>query len=134
MNVVDVERDFTALIAGKLNFEIDKHIFRGNMPEKISEGVAVLFGAQIPASGFYGFRPQTWNVQILAKFMKRDAAMAFQCKTLQLIPEIDGTVFGNTVFRTVEPRGTSEPFQGTDRGKTKWFVSVNLILSVLTNA
>ena len=132
MDVVTIERDFTSWIAEELHLEIDKTIFRGNMPEKISEGVAVMFGSQIPSSGFYGFRPQTWNVQILAKFMKRDAAMSFQTQVNRLFPQTGGIIHQNTNFRTIELQSIAEPYQGTDRGKTKWFVSANIVLSVLT--
>ena len=63
MDVVTIERDFTSWLAQKLGLEIDKSIFRGGIPEKLEEGVGVLFGAEVPVSGFYGFRPRTWNTQ-----------------------------------------------------------------------
>ena len=134
MNIVNIERDFTSWIAEKLNLEIDKTIFRGGMPEKIKEGVAVMFGSQIPSAGFYGFRPQTWNVQILAKFDKRDNAMMFQTRVNRLFPQTGGVIHNNTNFRTIELQSMAEPFQGTDHGKNKWFVSVNIVLSVLTSS
>ena len=132
MDVVTIERDFTFWMGEKLHLEIDKTIFRGNMPEKISEGVAVMFGSQIPSASFYGFRPQTWNVQILAKFMKRDTALELQSQVNRIFPQTGGLIYKNTNFRTIELQSISEPFQGTDRGKTKWFVSANIVLSVLT--
>lgn len=134
IDIVTIERDFTAWVAEKLNLEIDKTIFRGGIPEKIKEGVAVMFGSQIPAAGFYGFRPQTWNVQILAKFDKRDNAMMFQTRVNALFPQTGGMIYKNTNFRTIELQSMSEPFQGTDHGKGKWFVSVNVVLSVLTSS
>lgn len=134
IDIVTIERDFTAWVAEKLNLEIDKTIFRGSIPEKIKEGVAVMFGSQIPAAGFYGFRPQTWNVQILAKFDKRDNAMMFQTRVNMLFPQTGGMIYKNTNFRTIELQSMSEPYQNADHGKSKWFVSVNVVLSVLTSS
>ena len=132
MDIVTVERDFTTWVAEKLNLEIDKTIFRGSIPEKIKEGVAVMFGSQIPAAGFYGFRPQTWNVQILAKFDKRDNAMMFQTRVNMLFPQTGGMIYKNTNFRTIELQSMAEPYQSADYGKNKWFVSVNVLVVVLT--
>ena len=132
MDIVNIERDFTSWVAEKLNLEIDKTIFRGGIPEKIKEGVAVMFGSQIPSAGFYGFRPQTWNVQILAKFDKRDAAMSFLARVNRLFPQTCGVIHGNTNFRTIELQSMSEPYQTADHGKNKWFVSVNVVAVVLT--
>ena len=134
MDIVTIERDFTSWIAEKLNLEIDKTIFRGGIPEKIKEGVAVIFGSQIPAAGFYGFRPQTWNVQILAKFDKRDNAMMFQTRVNRLFPHAGGMIYKSTNFRTIELQSVAEPYQSADAGKNKWFVSVNVVLSVLTSS
>ena len=132
MDIVTIERDFTSWVAEKLNLEIDKTIFRGSIPEKIKEGVAVMFGSQIPAAGFYGFRPQTWNVQILAKYDKRDNAMMFQTRVNRLFPQTGGMIYNNTNFRTIELQSMSEPYQNADHGKNKWFVSVNVVAVVLT--
>ena len=129
---VTIERDFTSWVAEKLNLEIDKTIFRGGIPEKIREGAAVMFGSQIPSAGFYGFRPQTWNVQILAKFDKRDNAMMFQTRINRIFPQTGGMIYKNTNFRTIELQSMSEPYQTADHGKNKWFVSVNVIAVVLT--
>ena len=74
MDVVTIERDFTAWIASKLNLTVDTNIFRGGIPEGVEEGVGVLFGSEVPSRSFYGFRPRSWNVQVLAKFESRDAA------------------------------------------------------------
>ena len=134
MDIVTIERDFTSWVAEKLNLEIDKTIFRPGIPEKIKEGVAVMFGSQIPAAGFYGFRPQTWNVQILAKFDKRDNAMMFQTRVNRLFPHAGGMIYKSTNFRTIELQSVAEPYQSADHGKNKWFVSVNVVLSVLTSS
>ena len=132
MDIVNIERDFTSWVAEKLNLEIDKTIFRGGIPEKIKEGVAVMFGSQIPSAGFYGFRPQTWNVQILAKYDKRDTAMAFMMRVNRIFPQTGGVIHNNTNFRTIELQNMSEPYQTADHGKNKWFVSVNVVAVVLT--
>lgn len=132
MDIVTIERDFTSWVAEKLNLEIDKTVFRGGIPEKIKEGVGVMFGSQIPSYGFYGFRPQTWNVQIFAKFDKRDNAMSFLARVNRLFPQTGGVKHGSTNFRTIELQSMSEPYQTADHGKNKWFVSVNVVAVVLT--
>ena len=62
MDVVTIERDFTAWVAGKLNLKLDKGIFRGGIPQGVGTGVGVLFGSEVSATGFYGFRPRTLHV------------------------------------------------------------------------
>lgn len=133
MDVVAIERDFTNWLAEKLNLIVDKDIFRGGIPEKLDGcGVGVLFGAEVPVSGFYGFRPRTWNTQVLAKFDDRDAAMVFLSRLSGLFPTSNFTS-GNTKFLTVTPSGASEPYQTDDDGKERTFVSFNVVLSVLTS-
>lgn len=131
MDVVTIERDFTSWVAEKLNLSPDNGIYRGGIPENLTQGIAVMLGAEIPSQGFYGFRPRTWNAQILAKFEDRDAAMMLQSTLNGLFP-CPGFTCGNTKFLTVEPRGTSEPYAAEDDGRVKTFVTLNVVLSVLT--
>ena len=132
MDVISIERDFVNWIAGKLNLTVDDGIFRGAIPKGVEHGVGVLFGSEIPAQGFYGFRPRTWNAQILAKFDDRDAAMMLQACLVGLFP-CSGFRSGKTRFLTIEPKGSSEPYTADDNGKEKTFLSFNVVLSVLTN-
>lgn len=131
MDVVAIERDFTAWVAEKLNLELDKGIYRGPIPSGLECGVGVLFGSEVPAAGFYGFRPRTWNVQILGKFDDRDAAMILLSCLNGLFP-CAGFTCGETKIRHIEPRGGAEPYTVEDGGKVKTYVSFNLLLSVLT--
>ena len=131
MDVIAIERDFVNWVAGKLNLAVDEWIFRGGIPDSVEQGVGVLFGAEIPVQGFYGFRPRTWNAQILAKFDDRDAAMTFQSCLSGLFP-CSGFTSGETRFLSIEPRGSSEPYAADDSGKEKTYVSFNVVLSVLT--
>lgn len=131
MDVVTIERDFVTWVAEKLNLTLDDGIYRGGIPEKLAQGVGVMLGAEIPARGFYGFRPRTWNAQILAKFEDRDAAMMLQSVLNGLFPR-SGFTSGDTKFLTIEPRGSSEPYTADDDGKEKTFVTFNVVLSVLT--
>lgn len=131
MDVVAIERDFTAWVAEKLNLELDKGIYRGPIPAGLECGVGVLFGSEVPAAGFYGFRPRTWNVQILGKFDDRDAAMILLSCLNGLFP-CAGFTCGETKIRHIEPRGGAEPYTVEDGGKVKTYVSFNLLLSVLT--
>lgn len=132
MNVITIERDFTAWIAEKLHLEIDNGIFRGGIPASVESGVAVIFGSEIPTQSFYGFRPRTWNVQILAKFDDRDAAMILLACLNGLFPCSD-FVNGETKFRYIKPMNYSEPYAIEDGGTIKIYVSFNIVLSVLTN-
>lgn len=131
MDVVTIERDFTAWVAGKLNLKLDKGIFRGGIPQGVGTGVGVLFGSEVSAAGFYGFRPRTWNVQILGKFDDRDAAMILLSCLNGLFP-CAGFTCGETKIRHIEPRGGAEPYTVEDGGTVKTCVSFNLLLSVLT--
>ena len=131
MDVVTIERDFTAWIASKLNLEIDSGIFRGGIPEGVSEGVAVVFGSEVPSRSFYGFRPRSWNVQVLAKFESRDAAFVLNSCLNGFFP-CSGFTQGSTRFLSVTPQGEGEPYSADDNGKIKWFVSFNMFVIVLT--
>lgn len=131
MNVVNIERDFTSWVADKMGLKLDTEIFRGGIPEKIKTGAAVLFGSEMPSTGFYGFRPRAWNAQILAKFDDRDEAMVFLAKVSGLFP-VGNFTHGETKFLALEPISISEPYSAADRGKKKWYVSFNLVVSVLT--
>jgi len=132
MDVITIERDFTAWIADKLNLTVDTDCFRGGIPDGMEFGVGVLFGAEIPSAGFYGFRPRTWNAQILAKFDDRDAAMVLLSCLSGLFPS-PGFTHGATVFKAIAPRGGSEPYTATDSGKEKTFLSFNVVVTVLTS-
>ena len=131
MDVVSIERDFTAWIASKLNLTVDSDCFRGSIPDGMEYGVGVIFGSEEKAPGFYGFRPRTWNVQVLAKFDSRDAAMVLQTCLNSLVPRSDFN-FGETRFLTLVQRGNSEPYTADDGGKVKTFVSFNMVVTVLT--
>ena len=131
MDVVTIERDFTAWLAGKLNLTVDNGIFRGGIPEGLGQGVAVIFGSEVKSPGFYGFRPRTWNVQILAKFDDRDAALVFQTALNGVFP-VPGFRHGSTSFTSATPRGSSEPYSAEDGGVVKTYVSYNITLVVLT--
>lgn len=132
MDVVTIERDFLGWIAEKLSLEVDKNIFRGGIPEGINNAVGVVFGSENPSTGFYGFRPRTWNVQLLAKFDSRDAAMIFQSCVTGLFPQ-PGFTFNDTSFRAITMRGSSEVFWSTDNGVENTCVTVNLLAVVLTS-
>ena len=94
-------------------------------------GVAVIFGSEVKSAGFYGFRPRMWNVQILAKFDDRDAALVLQTSLNAIAPATDFT-YGGVKFLSIMPRGSGEPFTAADDGKVKHFVSTNWTVSVLT--
>ncbi|MCD8295474.1 MAG: hypothetical protein LUE27_09580 [Clostridia bacterium] len=132
MDAVAIERDFMEWVAGKLGLSADEGIYRGGVPAGAEGGgVGVLFGAELPSPGFYGFRPRRWNAQILAKFDDRDDALAMQARLAGLFP-CAGFTSGETRFLAIEPRGSSEPYLADDCGRERTFLSFNVTLTVLT--
>ena len=131
MDVLTIERDFTAWVASVLNLTVDQDVFRGGIPEGVEQGVGVLFGSEVPSRGFYGFRPRTWNVQIIGKYADRDASMRLLSCLNGLFPR-PGFTHNSTKFVSISPRGASEPYEADDGGVMKTFVSFNVLLSVLT--
>ena len=132
MDVVNVERDFTAWLADKLSMTVDATIFRGGIPEGY-DGVGVVFGAKMQTQTFYGFRPNKWHVQIVAKFDDRDNANTF-VSTLSAIFPIQDFTHAGTHFLSAYPDAESvEPYAADDNGKEKTFVSYNIGLAVLTS-
>ena len=131
MDVIEIERAFTAWLAEKLNLPVDAGIYRGGIPQGVDYGVAVIFGSEVKSAGFYGFRPRTWNVQILAKFDERDPALVLQTCLNALTPQ-PGFAYGGMQVLSLVSRGSGEPYLAEDDGKVKHFVSVNWVVSVLT--
>ena len=132
MDVIEIERAFTAWLAEKLNLAVDDGIYRGSIPQGVDYGVGVIFGSEVKAAGFYGFRPRTWNVQILAKFDERDPALVLQSCLNMLVPQTEFVYNGVRVL-SVTANGSGEPYTAEDDGKVKHFVSVNWVVSVLTS-
>ena len=128
MDVIEIERDFTALMAEKLNLEIDKQIFRGGVPAG-KKGAGVLFDSEIKDKMI---GPRQWNVQILAPFDDRDDAMRFVSKVTGLFPcyDLQGK---SCTFKSVSLRGNGAAFRSQSDGKTQWFASINLFAVVLTS-
>ena len=127
MDVVEIERDFTLLVAEKLGLEIDKQIFRGGVPAG-KTGVGVLFDSEVKNKMI---APKQWNIQILATFRERDDAMRFVSKVTGLFPCYDQKG-RNCVFKSVSLRGNGTEYRSPDGGRTKWFASINLFAVVLT--
>jgi hypothetical protein len=127
MDVIEIERDFTAFMAQKLNLAVDKQIFRGGVPAG-KTGVGILFDGEIKDKMI---APRQWNVQILAAFIERDDAMRFISKVTGLFPcyEQKGK---SCVFKSILLRGNGTAYRSPDGGKTKWFASINLFAVVLT--
>ena len=132
MDILTIERDFLDWVAEKLSLERDKTDFRGGIPEGFINAVGIVFGSEITSTGFYGFRPRTWNVQIIAKFDSRDAAMIFQSRVTGLFPQ-PGFTYNETVFRAINMRGNSEVFSSVNDGAGVSCVTVNLLAVVLTS-
>ena len=133
MDVVNVERDFTAWLASQLTLTVDTTIFRGGIPEGYDNSVGVVFGAKMQTRSFYGYRPEKWHVQIVAKFDDRDTANQFISSLSALFP-IQEFQYSGTHFLSAYPDAESvEPYEADDNGKVKSFVSYNIGLAVLTS-
>lgn len=128
MDVVEIEREFTAWLAKKLNLEVDKQIFRGGVPAG-KTGVGVLFDSEVKEKMI---APKQWNVQVLASFQDRDDAMRFISKVSGFFPCYD-IACKSCTFKSVSLRGNGTAYRSPDGGKTKWFASINLFAVVLTS-
>ena len=130
MDIIEIEREFVRFIAEKTNLSVDKNIFRGGIPHGVTEGVGIIFGAEVKLNNFYGFRPQGWNVQIIGKYFERDVIIALQNILNQIVPcyDIDRE---NLTFISIEASGNSEPYITNDDGKEKYCISFNCILTII---
>jgi hypothetical protein len=125
-DIIQLERDITAWVAGKLNLVIDTNIFRGGIPAGVDSGVGVMLNSQ--SQGNY---PSTlnFNVQVLGKYDNRDDAWRMLNKLSSAVP-CYGDKINETIFVSILPRGNGEPYQADDDGKVKTFASFNMIVSV----
>lgn len=128
MDIVEIEREFTEFLAGKLNLTVDRQIFRGGIPAG-KMGVGVLFDSEVKEKLF---APRQWNVQVLASFRERDEAMRFVAKVTGLFPCYDIQCESCTI-KTVSLRGNGTAYRSADGGRMLWYASVNLFAVVLTN-
>lgn len=128
MDIIQVEREFTAWIAQILGLEVDTGIFRGGIPSGQATSVCVLFGSEIKGASI---NLTTFNVQVLGKFSDRDDALRMLHKLNRAIP-CYGVSLGDYIFRSIIPRGDSEPYASADDGAIKTYASRRLIVSVLT--
>ncbi len=127
MDVVAIEQAFTSWVAGKLGMTVNTNIFRGGIPDGM-DGATVLFNGEVKSAMI---APRAWNAQILSKFNDRDDAMRFLARLAGLFPCYDVSLPSIT-FKVISQRGSSTPYSSTDGGKTRWFVSFNVLLIVLT--
>lgn len=127
MDVVEIEREFTSLMAEKLNLTVDKEIFRGGLPAG-KNGVGVLFYNEIKDKQI---APRQWNIQVLGSFDDRDDAMRFVSKVSGFFPCYD-IQRQSCTFKTISLRGSGAAYRSPEQGRTRWFATVNLFAVVLT--
>ncbi|MPN57445.1 hypothetical protein SDC9_205139 [bioreactor metagenome] len=129
---IEVELKLTEWAADVLGLAIDSGIYRGSIPSGARSGVAVMLHEEIRDATL---RPSTYNVQILGKFAgddARDDALRMRARLAAAVPRFGVTVDGVT-FTAIQPRGGGEPYRADDDGEIKTYMSVNLLVSVLTN-
>jgi len=127
------EQALTKFWADTLKLTIDTDIFRGGIPSTISEGVAIIMGAEKGADNYPDIKK--YNVQIIGKYDDRD-------KAVQLLEDISNALpcYGETVtlsaedkedvvvtFRGMIKRGSGGTYNQTDDGKKKTYASFNLV-------
>lgn len=131
MNIIKIEEDFITYLAQALNLTIDTDIYRGGIPADAEYGIGVIWGTEIKNSSFYGFRPRTWNVQILAKFDEHDKAMILLTKLNDIFPCSEFSC-GETNFIAVYTSDSTELYSTMENNKEKICLSFNIVIPVLT--
>lgn len=125
MDIIQFEKDMTAWTAKELGRTVNTDIFRGGFPASKDTGVAVLLHGELKDGTITG---DTYNVQILGKFLTRDEALVMNKKLSDAVPCF-GVTENLTEFMSITRRGGGEPYSAADDGVIKIFASVNLIVS-----
>jgi len=128
---VKSETGLTAWAAGVLGLAVDAGIYRGGFLPGVRTGVAVLLHDEIKDNTV---KPQTYNVQILGKFAgddARDEALRMRAKLSAAVP-CYGVESGGFTFTAIQPRGGGDPYMAEDDDEIKTYMSINLLVSVLT--
>ncbi len=132
MDIISAERALTEFWADALGLTVDTNIFRGGIPASKAEGAAVILGTEITSND-----PaiKKYNVQIIGKYIDRDAA-------LKLVEDVSGSLpcYGQTVtlfdddeqeqevtIKAMIKHGSGGTWSQTDDGKKKTYASFNLI-------
>lgn len=128
LNFPQLERELTAYLAGKLGLIVDNTIFRGQIPEAVGTGAAVLI-SNSPENNDYSL--PAVSVQVIGKYRTRDEALQF-ASAFGFVP-VYGEQTEHYEIRSIRSEGgINAPFVIDDKGKLMYAVSVNLSADVLT--
>jgi len=130
MNTTLLEQELTAYFATLLNRTVDTDIFRGALPESVSQGICVRITNRISGTLF---DLPTFNIQILGKFQSRaDALSLIEAFAPPAVPAY-GTALPHFTLPDVQFAGDPiGPYTAPDKGRILHFASINLRISVLT--
>lgn len=126
MDVVDVERALTVLMAERLGLVVDKTVFRGAIPSGNKSAVAVICHGDISGNET-GMR--RYKCQVLAKYADRDDTARLLDVLNRMLP-CWGVKSGNITFRALLKHDGSGCYTAADGGKIKEFMSFNFVAYV----
>lgn len=128
MDVIQLEKDLTSWVAGKLDLTVDSEIFRGGVPSDKDTAVGVMLNSELKE-----VYPSTYNftAQVLGKYNDRDDAWRMLHSLSSVVP-CYGERVNNNIFVSIIPRGSGEPYPAEDNGKEKTFASFNLLVSAIS--
>lgn len=128
LNFVQLERELTDYFAGKLGLVVDNTLFRGQIPEAVGTGAAVLI-SNSPENN--DFSLPSVSVQVIGKYRTRDEALQL-ASACGFVP-VYGEQTEHYDIRSVHSEGgINAPFVIDDKGKLMFTVSVNFSVDVLT--
>ena len=130
INMAQLERELTAHFASVLGMTIDHDIFRGGIPDGVSEGVAVMISSEV-VSKHIDF--PTFRIQVIGKFYDRDVAFELVAKLRESQP-VNGRQMEEYIIVSLISEGDIvAPYQAFDGGEDKHCVSFNAEVSILTS-
>lgn len=130
MDIVKLEKELTAYFATALGKVVDTSIFRGALPENVSEGTLVRITNRI-AGGMLD-QPE-FNVQVLGKFAARASAFALVGDFMPPMVPAYGVELTHFTITSMDLSGDPVgPYAFADKGRVLQCASVNLRISVLT--
>ena len=128
LNIPQLERELTEYFAEKLGLVVDNNIFRGQIPEGVETGAAVLI-SNSPENN--DFSLPVMSVQIIGKYRNRDEAWQL-VSACGFVP-VYGEQTEHFDIRSIHSEGGfNAPYTMDDKGKIMYAVSVNLSVDVLT--
>lgn len=128
MDIVAIERDLTAFLAGKLQKNVDADIFRSQIPTG-KDGLAVMIEKEMT---YKAVSAKTYAVQLFSKYPDRDTAMCTMSQLTGLFP-VSGILLGSGKILSWGLRGDGAVWKEADDGKVKYCLSVNTLVVLLTS-